>query len=608
MIETTNPEINVAELMERVRREAAKIATRETLRPQETGRRRVRAPVLPAVADVAVPPVAGFSKALDVKHQRTEETLRRARRAIEVPGWVPKLFRGWFRSQGGYNQTVLDTVGHLAKTNHQLNRRVQELVAVSHQQNHWLRTLAGHQQTQASWSRGASPILSEFGATQQSLADLQTDVQRLDTTSRELQEADSRAGEHLRNLQGQTDSYVAQLTTTSEQLSATRDLLATTRDLVTAVREQLDRDGEHVRNLQGQADRQAEQVQAHREQLDRDGVHLRHLQDEVERLGARASEAVLAQQRLHDLQGQAERAGEHLRHLQDEMDRGVQDVRTVHQILARLEERSVNESVYIKGQLAQQGAVLQRWLSARKTGAREGSGVLAEEVAEFESHRLDAFYVSFENRFRGSREEIRNRIRFYLPFLHEARAGLEGRPIVDVGCGRGEWLELLREEGLAASGVDLNKEMVAQCVERNLSVTAGDAVAYLRSRPANSCGAVTGFHIIEHLPLETLIDLFAEAQRVLHPGGLAIFESPNCKNLMVGACNFNIDPTHRNPVFPETAEFILGTQGFENVQIEYLSPVDTSHVKGSGELPELLQGLLYGPQDFAVIARKPLQG
>jgi O-antigen chain-terminating methyltransferase len=127
----------------------------------------------------------------------------------------------------------------------------------------------------------------------------------------------------------------------------------------------------------------------------------------------------------------------------------------------------------------------------------------------------------------------------------------------------------------------------------------------LRSLPTESQGAVTGFHIIEHLPLETLFDLLAETRRVLRCGGLAIFETPNCKNLMVGACNFNVDPTHKNPIFPETAEFMLGAVGFEKTELKYSSPVETNGIPGAQDLSPLLRQLLYGPQDFAVIGRKP---
>ena len=217
---------------------------------------------------------------------------------------------------------------------------------------------------------------------------------------------------------------------------------------------------------------------------------------------------------------------------------------------------------------------------------------------------LDSFYFSFENRYRGGREEIKQRMRFYLPLVERAGVGTGPKPILDLGCGRGEWLEILRERGLTAHGVDISEAMVVQCTERQLSATRADALQFLRSLPDESQGAVSGFHIIEHLPLEMLMELLGQTLRVLQPGGLAIFESPNCKNLIVGACTFNIDPTHRRPVFPETAQFILEKLGFERVSLEYLSPVDTNNVEGIEQIAAPIRELLYGPQDFAVIGYK----
>ncbi len=252
-----------------------------------------------------------------------------------------------------------------------------------------------------------------------------------------------------------------------------------------------------------------------------------------------------------------------------------------------------------------------RGLQAQADGMREVlDSSLARERGEIisakpDSHQLDAFYLSFENRFRGTRDEIKKRLRFYLPILRKARAGIKARPVLDVGCGRGEWLELLREQKLKASGVDLNEAMVGQCKEYHLNVLQADAIEFLRSLPDRSQGAVTGFHIIEHLPFEMLIELIIQSRRVLKPGGIAIFESPNCQNLMVGACYFNVDPTHRNPVYPETAQFMLETQGFERVRLEYLSPMDTTLLGNIDEEPPHIRELLYGPQDFAVIGYAP---
>ena len=154
-------------------------------------------------------------------------------------------------------------------------------------------------------------------------------------------------------------------------------------------------------------------------------------------------------------------------------------------------------------------------------------------------------------------------------------------------------------------GVDVNSAMVAQCRERHLNVVDADVIDRLQNRYQRSLGAITGFHVIEHLPLRVFFDLLTESYRALKPGGVAIFESPNCKNLVVGATNFYIDPTHRNPVFPETAEFMLKLTGFDPVELKYLSPVETPGFPGKTQQTKVLNELLYGPQDFGVIAYKP---
>src|SRR5262249_47024730 len=154
-----------------------------------------------------------------------------------------------------------------------------------------------------------------------------------------------------------------------------------------------------------------------------------------------------------------------------------------------------------------------------------------QSVADEAHHVLDALYASFEDQFRGTREDIKERLRVYLSVLQEAKLGSETRPILDVGCGRGEWLELLQEAGLCGQGVDRNRVLVEQCQRRGLRVVESDVLAYLRSLPGASLGVVTGFHIIEHLPLEILIKLLDETVRVLTSGGLAIFETPNPRNV-----------------------------------------------------------------------------
>jgi O-antigen chain-terminating methyltransferase len=174
---------------------------------------------------------------------------------------------------------------------------------------------------------------------------------------------------------------------------------------------------------------------------------------------------------------------------------------------------------------------------------------------------------------------------------------------VDVGCGRGEWLELLRERGFVGRGVDGNRVMIAGNVERGLDVVAGDALAHLAALPDASVGMVTGFHIIEHLPFAQLVRLFDECRRVLRPGGCAVFETPNPENLVVSGYTFYFDPTHRHPLPPQMTEFLAWQRGFSDVQILRLHPRPEV-----GSDRALLDRWFRTATDYAVIAWKDRKG
>ena len=229
-----------------------------------------------------------------------------------------------------------------------------------------------------------------------------------------------------------------------------------------------------------------------------------------------------------------------------------------------------------------------------------------ENMLTEEDHLLDAFYVSFEDQFRGTRADIKQRVTEYLPVVMAAKAGTPKAPILDIGCGRGEWLELLQEHELVAQGVDLNYIMVSQCQERGFDVINADAIDYLRTLKTNTLGAVTGMHIIEHIPFKRLIALFDEVLRVLKPGGVAIFETPNPENLIVGACNFYYDPTHLNPLPPEPMRFVMEARGFGTIEILRLHPYEESAMlrEGTEQLKEIVNKLMFGARDYALIAYK----
>ena len=219
---------------------------------------------------------------------------------------------------------------------------------------------------------------------------------------------------------------------------------------------------------------------------------------------------------------------------------------------------------------------------------------------------LAPLYSQLEDAFRGSRDDIQARQRVYLPDM----SNLPGRaPVVDIGCGRGEWLELLAEHDIPAYGVDTNKTFVDRNVERGLDVRHGDAVEHLLALEPGSIGAVTAFHIVEHLPFPDVVRLVDAALVALRPGGILLFETPNPTNLVVGASSFYIDPTHRNPVHPLFLEFLLDARGFTDVEIRYLHPSTDpgfplpSDPEGRALL-DRLNHAFFGPQDYAAIGRK----
>ncbi len=217
------------------------------------------------------------------------------------------------------------------------------------------------------------------------------------------------------------------------------------------------------------------------------------------------------------------------------------------------------------------------------------------------SHDLDPLYLAFEDELRGTREEIETRLRIYLPYLQGASS------VLDVGCGRGEWLDLLRREGIAARGVDWNRFMVEECRRHGLQVEEADALAYLSRVPNASLGAVTVFHMVEHVPFRKLIQLLDDVTRVLEPGGVAIFETPNPNNLLVGSRNFYYDPTHRNPIPSETLRFLVESRGLCQVEVLPLNPCDPCNLvpnENGSLVVERFNEYFYGPQDYAVIGRK----
>lgn len=241
---------------------------------------------------------------------------------------------------------------------------------------------------------------------------------------------------------------------------------------------------------------------------------------------------------------------------------------------------------------------------ARKRLPETISAQQIENMVAEEDHLLNAMYVGFEDKFRGTRQDIKERQKIYLPFLKSAGAGTEKRPVLDVGCGRGEWLELLKENGLKAKGVDANQVMQQTCEELDLDVEMGDALEFLRNQKGSSLGAVTGFQIVEHLSTKEMVALFDESMRALKPAGIVIFETPNPENILVGSCTFYTDPTHNRPIPPDTLFYLLENRGFVKPEIVRSSPMDYASYNGQDSLKHIFHRFNM-EMDYAVIASKP---
>ena len=270
-----------------------------------------------------------------------------------------------------------------------------------------------------------------------------------------------------------------------------------------------------------------------------------------------------------------------------------------------MNERHFRNDSYLKNDLMQQKRLISLFLEeARQRLPEPFNQEQLQTFASEEEHLLNSFYVAFEDHFRGTREDISDRLKVYLPLIEKANVGTPDAPILDVGCGRGEWLELLKESGYISRGLDINRVMIEQCQARGLEAIEADVINYLQSLPENSLGAVTGFHIIEHLPFKTLMRLFSETVRVLKPQGLVIFETPNPDNVLVGSNTFYLDPTHINPLPSPTVKFMAEMFGLYNTQIITLHPYpENAKIDGQG-VAERFNDYFYGPQDYAVVGYK----
>ncbi len=239
-----------------------------------------------------------------------------------------------------------------------------------------------------------------------------------------------------------------------------------------------------------------------------------------------------------------------------------------------------------------------------------------------EPGKTDAYkYLGFEDRFRGSEAEIRARLTDYLPYFTGSA------DVLDVGCGRGEFLDLLTGSGVTARGLDLNPEMVEACRARGLDVSGGDALGVLRHLPDESLGGLIAVQVIEHLDPGYLSDFLQVAYYKLRPGSRLVLETINPACWVAFFESYIRDLTHVRPIHPETLQYMLHASGFSPVEIVYRAPIAedarlqrvtprpehfgdavvdplTELVSAFNRNMDRLNARLFTFQDYAAVARK----
>ncbi|HEX4592831.1 MAG TPA: class I SAM-dependent methyltransferase [Bryobacteraceae bacterium] len=233
-------------------------------------------------------------------------------------------------------------------------------------------------------------------------------------------------------------------------------------------------------------------------------------------------------------------------------------------------------------------------LTRQKASLRNDAGQVAGS-APLEFTNID--WLKFAEKFRGSEEAVRQRQGMY------AERFRGHAPVLDIGSGRGEMLEVFREAGIAAHGIDLNDDSIALCRSKGLDAEKADLFAYLNSLADASLGGVVCSQVVEHLPPERLPEMIRLLHEKLRAGGLIAIETPNSECLAIFATHFYIDPTHRHPIPVVLMSFYLEEAGFGRIEVERLFPaVET--MPSLAELPEAFRKEFFGALDYAVFATR----
>ena len=350
---------------------------------------------------------------------------------------------------------------------------------------------------------------------------------------------------------------------------------------------------------------------------------LEYLKETNQELQKRLEEAILDNKSLHQQKAAMQND---IQDLKKSLMQLCADTNALHQqhfdIFKRMQKLSESQVTLFESneRMQQQNVELQN----KTLKLHESQMILSDETSQLNSRIRkienlptddDEFYHCFEEKFRGSQETIKERLQIYIPYIQEHITDWGKANFIDVGSGRGEWLDILRENGaLNYVGVDFNARQNALCKARGHNVIQTDCIEYLKTIPENSIDLITGFQIIEHLCMSDLMELFRQSYRVLKHGGIILFETQNPRNLIVGADTFYIDPSHKRPLEPRLISFLAEWCGYISVTCidadsypNWAGPTIKSTNKEIQEITDTIHDInyqLYGPQDYAVMGIK----
>jgi O-antigen chain-terminating methyltransferase len=207
-------------------------------------------------------------------------------------------------------------------------------------------------------------------------------------------------------------------------------------------------------------------------------------------------------------------------------------------------------------------------------------------------------YAQFEDEHRGSSTAVAEKLFVYKPLLAEFKKHRPNSRLIDLGCGRGEFLKITTELSIDSLGIDTNEDMLALASQFDLKLENAEALEYLAKQEDNSFDIVTAFHLVEHFELSHLVRVTNEIKRVVRPGGLIILETPNPENIIVSTCNFYMDMTHVRPLPPQLLKFI-----FKDLQFNYINLWGLNSKKKPTNEPIALIDILGGVSpDYALVA------